>query len=37
MSMMCIPASESMQASSYFWSGVNATPGVCSPSRSVVS
>ena len=37
MSRMCTPASESMPASSYFWSGVKATPGVCSPSRSVVS
>ena len=37
MSMMWRPASESMPASSYFWSGVKATPGVCSPSRSVVS
>ena len=37
MSMMWTPASESMPASSYFWSGVKATPGVCSPSRSVVS
>jgi hypothetical protein len=37
MSMMCTPASESMPANSYFWSGVKATPGVCSPSRSVVS
>ena len=37
MSMMCMPASESMPASSYFCSGVKATPGVCSPSRRVVS
>jgi hypothetical protein len=37
MSMMWTPASESRAASSYFCSGVKATPGVCSPSRSVVS
>jgi hypothetical protein len=37
MSMMCRPASESRHARSYFCSGVKATPGVCSPSRRVVS
>ena len=37
MSMMWTPASDSMPASSYFCSGVKATPGVCSPSRRVVS
>jgi hypothetical protein len=36
-SSMCRPASESRHASSYFCSGVKATPGVCSPSRRVVS
>ena len=37
MSMMWTPASDNMPASSYFCSGVKATPGVCSPSRRVVS
>ena len=36
-SMMCTPMSESIRASSYLSFGVIATPGICSPSRSVSS
>src|SRR5438034_5799494 len=36
-SMMWTPMSESIRASSYLSLGVIATPGICSPSRSVSS